>query len=123
MRDPSREELIEYLERSYPRVTCGETVHPEGIAGLLLDAMRTQGEPSCPDGCGCRFDIEEAAYWAAVHCHGGQSSSLYGAVCQSPYDPGRTSDLPDDEGRPIASELYREAVEWVTGKPFEEVSA
>ena len=45
MRDPSREELIEYLERSYPRVTCGETVHPEGIAGLLLDASSCAASP------------------------------------------------------------------------------
>lgn len=100
MNDPTRSELIAFIEAAYPAITCGEVVC----------------EGDCPDGCGCRFDIEEAAYWAAVHCHGGQGSNLYVAICASPYNPGPcTSDLPDNESRMTASNLYCEAVEWITG--------
>jgi len=100
MTDPTRGELIAFIEAAYPVITCGETVC----------------EGDCPDGCGCRFEVEEAAYWAAVHCHGGQGSNLYTALCASPYSPGPSaSDLPDDEERMTASDLYREAVCWITG--------
>lgn len=103
MLDPTRAELIAHIENAYPAITCGETPHTAD---------------TCPDGCGCRFDIEEAAYWTAVHCHGGQSSALYAAQCASEYSPGRTMDLPDDDERPTSSDLYRDAVEWITGKPY-----
>lgn len=105
MMDPTRQELLAHLESLYPDLSgTGEAAH-------LEDA--------CPDGCGCRFDIEEAAFWAATHCHGGQNSNLYAAYCASPYDPGMTMDLPNDEERPTASDLYRDAVEWITGKPYD----
>jgi hypothetical protein len=104
--DPTRQELLAHLESLYPDLSgTGEAAH-------LEDA--------CPDGCGCRFDIEEAAFWAATHCHGGQNSNLYAAYCASPYDPGMTMDLPNDEESPTASDLYRDAVEWITGKPYDE---
>jgi hypothetical protein len=105
MMDPTRQELLARIEAAYPVVTCGEIPHPED---------------ACPDGCGCRFDIEEAAFWAAVHCHGGQWSDLYAAQCASPFDPGHTMDLPDDDERPTASDLYRDAVEWITGEPYKD---
>jgi len=106
--DPTRAELIAHIEAAYPVVTCGESPH---------------SEDACPDGCPCRFEIEEAAYWAAVHCHGGQWSDLYAALCASPFDPGMVGDLPDDEERMTASDLYRDAVEWITGKPYAEGEA
>ena len=105
-KDPTRKELIAHIEGAYPAITC-------------------EGEPhtadSCPEDCPCRFDIEEAAYYAAVHCHGGQWSNLYAAQCASPFTPGMCApDLPDDEERPAASDLYRDAVEWIMGEPYAE---
>jgi len=103
--DPDRAELLAHIEAAY--------------ADLLGEAPH--GEDDCPDGCGCRFDIEEAAYYAAVHCHGGQFSNLYAAQCASPFRPGCwASDLPDDDERWTASELYRDAVSWIMGEPYPE---
>ncbi len=106
MIDPTRSELVAHLVAAYPAVTHSRWVpHPEG---------------ACPGGCRCRFNIEEAAYWVAVHRHGGQGSNLYAAQCASPYIPGMTVELPDFYERTTASGLYRDAVEWITGKPFYE---
>jgi len=100
MNDPTRSELLTFLADAYPHITCGETVHPD------ID--------SCPDGCGCRFDIEEAAYYIAAHCHGGQWSNLYSLLSTSEFRPGPfTSDLPDYEERSTASDLYRAGLEWI----------
>jgi len=104
--DPTREELISYLEGIYSAVTCGEVCHKED-----------EHDDDKHDGCACRFDIEEAAYYVAAHWHGGKTSDLYAALCASPFTPGMcASDLPDDEERPIASDLYREASAWIAGK-------
>lgn len=101
MKDPTREELIKFLESIYLQITCGDTLHSENNE---------------PDGCGCRFEIEEAAYYIASHYHSGQCSNLYSALSVSKFAPGQfTSELPDDEDRPIASELYRECEGWITG--------
>ncbi len=102
MLDPDRNELIEFLESRYELVSGGETLHCE------------EDEP---DGCGCRFDIEEAAYYVAAHYHGGQWSCLYSTLSQSEFRPGPISkDLPDDDERFIASALYREASAWIEEK-------
>lgn len=102
MTDPTREELLAFLETAYPISTGGELPHPGGQE---------------VDGCGCHFDIEEAAYYVAAHCHGGQGSNLYAALSNSAFRPGPISmDLPDDEHRPVSSDLYRHACEWVGAK-------
>jgi hypothetical protein len=101
--DPTRDELIAYLESIYPDVTCGEPLHTEAEA-----------ESDTHEGCPCRFDIEEAAYYLAAHWHGGQWSNLYSALSCSPFKPGPcSSDLPDDEERFTASELYRAGSHWI----------
>ena len=102
--DPTREELIQFLERNYAAVTGNETLHTE-----------EESEQDDHSGCGCRFDVEEAAYYIAAHWHVGQWSNLYSALSLSPFKPGPTTrDLPDDGERWTASELYRlgsEAIE------------
>jgi hypothetical protein len=105
VKDPTRDELIAYLESVYPEVTCGETLHSE-----------QDSERDDHDGCPCRFDIEEAAYYLAAHYHSGQWSNLYSALCRSQLRPGPSvSDLPDDEERPTASDLYRAGAAWIEG--------
>ena len=104
--DPDRSELVAFLEKQYPIVTCGETLHSE-----------QEAEADDHDGCGCRFEIEAAAYYLAAHYHGGQWSNLYSALSCSPFKPGAAqSDLPDDEEWPTASDLYREGAAWIEGK-------
>lgn len=41
------------------------------------------------------FDVEEAIYWFAYEWHGGQSSNLYSALCQSQFSPGPCSSGPE----------------------------
>ena len=41
------------------------------------------------------FDREEAMYWFASLYHGGQSSNLYSALCQSEYSPGPLAKEPE----------------------------
>lgn len=52
-----------------------------------------------------RFDFEEAIYWFAAEYHGGQSSNLYAALCQSDalfydmlseYNPGPIANSPSN---------------------------
>lgn len=106
MTDPTRAELIAFLESKYPEVTGGEPVHTE-----------EEAEDDQHDGCGCRMEIEAAAYYLAAHYHGGQASSLYSALSTSPFRPGPTAkELPDDEEWPVASELYREGETWIEEK-------
>lgn len=110
IKDPTRAELIEHLEGVYPEVTCGEQAHTEAQTDECLET-----------GCGCRFDIEEAAYWLAVHYHGGGGSNLYRALCKSEYRPGPTTpDLPDDLNdedceRVYSTMLYLAGVDWLKG--------
>jgi len=116
MNDPTRAELIAFLESQYADVTGGETYHTEEPADCDEH-----------DGCGCRFAIESAAYWLAAHYHGGQSSHLYAALCQSPYRPGPYErDLPDDEGddneRCTESDLYRAGARWIESEERESES-
>ena len=105
MPDPTREELIRFLEEKYPIVTSVETLHTE-----------EEHEGDAHDGCPCRFDIEEAAYYLAAHYADGQWSNLYAALCASPFRPGACRDLPDDDGRFDASQLYRAGAAWIEGK-------
>jgi hypothetical protein len=110
MMDPTRSELIAFLEGQYPAVTCGEHPHTEDEA-----------ERDDHDGCGCRFDIEEAAYWIAADYHGGQWSSLYSALSTSPYSPGPGEcSLADGvliaDERFTAAELYACAAAWIEGR-------
>lgn len=58
MRDPTRDEMLEFL-----------------AAGPFADEADD-------------FDREEAIYWFANDYHGGQWSNLYAALCGSPYSPG-----------------------------------
>lgn len=107
MTDPTRAELIAFLERIYPDATGGETLHSDD-----------QADDDAHSGCPCRFDVEEAAYYLAAHHHGGQWSNLYAALCASPFRPGPTAtDLPDDDERATASELYRQGAEWLAPCP------
>ena len=108
--DPTRAELIAFIEGIYPSVTCGETLHTEAEA-----------DADDHDGCPCRFDIEEAAYWLAVHYHGGGGSNLYQAIGLSPFNPGCVGDLPDDLEdenceRVYATMLYHAGEAWLKGE-------
>ena len=104
--DPTRAELLRFLAAAYPRIT-GEPAHDEA---------------ACPDGCGCRFDIEEAAYYLACHYHHGQGSRLYAALSASPFTPGplTTDDLdpesPGNQERLTACLLYQEGSNWIAGE-------
>ena len=92
MKDPTRDELVEFFRDCYPRITCGEPWDSDGAS----------------------YDIEEAVYYVASHYHDGQGSNLYSALSMSPFTPGPLSpDLPDDENRYTASQLYREASRWI----------
>lgn len=110
IKDPTRAELIAFLESIYARETCGETAHTEAEA-----------EADDHDGCGCRFDIEEAAYWLAVHYHSGGGSNLYVALSVSEFRPGcGEGDLPDDLEdenceRVVSTMLYHAGEEWLKG--------
>lgn len=102
MNDPTRRELIAFLEARHREVSDEDT-HTEAEA-----------EHDAHDGCGCRFDIEEAAYYVAAHCHGGMRTNLYVALSRSPFRPGPIArDLPDYDQRPVASELYEAATAWI----------
>lgn len=107
MIDPTRAELVAYLESRYKAVTCGETCHTE-----------READTDDHNGCPCRFDIEEAAYYLASHYHGGQWSNLYSALSTSPFKPGRLStELPDDSGSTYtANDLYLEGADWIENK-------
>lgn len=105
--DPTRAELIAFLEGVYPSVTCEGEPHTEAEA-----------ERDDHDGCPCRFDIEEAAYWLAVHYHGGGGSNLYQSIGLSPFDPGCEPELPDDLEdenceRVYATMLYHAGESWL----------
>jgi hypothetical protein len=43
------------------------------------------------------FDKEEAMYWFAADCHGGQGSNLYSVLSTSEYTPGMASNGPSDD--------------------------
>ncbi len=107
--DPTRAELIEYLEGCYPAVTCEGEPHTEA-----------QHDECIENGCGCRFDIEEAAYWLAVHYHSGGGSNLYQSIGLSPFNPGCVGELPDDLEdedceRVTGTMLYYAGEEWLKG--------
>lgn len=107
--DPTRAELVAFLEGIYSAETGGETAHTEAEA-----------EADDHDGCPCRFDIEEAAYWLAAHYHGGGGSNLYAALGESPFRPGHEDPLPDnldDENceRVHSTLLYLAGVDWLKG--------
>jgi hypothetical protein len=81
--DPTREEMIEYLQTVY--------------SGLLDRSS---------------FDdaAEVAMYWFANFNHGGQSSNLYSVLSTSPYSPGRmeTEPRPETVERDMFDALTRE---------------
>ncbi len=66
MQDPTREEMLEFLN-----------------ACPFADEQD-------------EFDREEAIYWFASNYHGGQSSNLYSALSTSPYNPGPIARGPSD---------------------------
>jgi hypothetical protein len=66
MRDPTREEMQEFLNTQ----TCGED--------------------------GADDDIEIAIFWFAMYWHGGQTSNLYSVMSTSPYSPGPCGRLEDE---------------------------
>jgi hypothetical protein len=74
MQDPTRDEMLAF------------------IASLPFASERDE------------FDTEEAIYWYASDYHGGQSSNLYAAICESPYSPGPCSNGPEPES--IGADLY-----------------
>ena len=88
MIDPTRDELLEWLR------DCAD------------DILDLRGEE-------VEFDIEEAAYWIAADCHGGQWSNLYAALCASPYSPGQLACGPM-EGEP-AWFLHEIGCRWLCG--------
>ena len=51
------------------------------------------------------LDIEAAIYWFAHDYQGGQTSSLYEALCSSPFHPSLLHHSVEDEGE-TASMLY-----------------
>ena len=122
--DPTRAELLAFLDGVYRReIACGLPHHTEAEA----DALDADGGKH--DGCPCRFDIEEAAWYLAVHWHGGASSNLYSALSVSQFDPGPcATDLPDDLEdedceRYQSTTLYLAGDEWIrAGCPAEEVT-
>jgi len=65
MTDPTRDEMLAFLQKTYP--DCWH------------DA----------------FDREEAIYWFAANWHGGQSTNLYAALCASEFRPSPLSSGPD----------------------------
>ena len=68
MQDPTREEMIEFLQ-AFPFIS------------------------ECDD-----FDIEEAIYWFAHSWHGGQASNLYEALSTSDYTPSPIASYIPKEG-------------------------
>ena len=72
----------------------------------LLTFLRAQ---TCDDP-DAAFDVEEAAYWLAADCHGGQWSNLYEALCASPYSPGPISSGPENAW------LYEAGLAWLRGE-------
>lgn len=105
MKDPTRAELIGYLESIYDYVTGGEELHTEAEA-----------EEDEHDGCGCRFDVESAAYYLANDYHGGQDSNLYSLVSTSPYHPGPSEMGIEDTENETAMVLYEMGAEWIEGR-------
>ena len=64
-KDPTREEIVEYLGQHFPMYEVSE------------------------------FDLECAIYWFAHHNYDGQGSDLYRLMCDSPYRPGAFEAQPD----------------------------
>ena len=65
IKDPTKEQMVDYLRMMYGR--------EEGF----------------------EFDAEEAMYWFANHYHGGQSSNLYSVLSTSKFRPGAISKGPE----------------------------
>ena len=108
--DPTRAELIAFIEGIYASVTGEGECHTE--------AQHDECIEKC---CGCRFNVEEAAYWLAVHYHSGGGSNLYQSIGLSPFDPGCETDLPDDLEdenceRVYGTMLYLEGEAWLKGE-------
>jgi hypothetical protein len=102
VRDPSATELRAYLESRYTDL-IHEPWHTESQAKL-----------DSHDGCGCRFDIEEALYYLAIGCHGGPGTKLYSALQESEFIPGPLdTGLPDYKERLNASLLYNAGLDWI----------
>jgi len=93
MLDPTREELIAFLQDHYSETTCEPIEY-----GPHSEAT---------------WDIEEAAYWLASNFHGGQWSSLYAALSTSPFSPGASANGP--EYGADASLLYAAGAKWIEG--------
>jgi hypothetical protein len=72
MRDPTREQML---------AACAD------MCESTVDALLESEEAFC---------CEQAIYWFANDWHAGQASNLYGALCASPYSPGRFESGPED---------------------------
>lgn len=64
-KDPTRAEIVEYLENQLPMLGASD------------------------------FDLECAIYWFAAHNYDGQTSDLYRVLCESHYRPGVFEAQPD----------------------------
>ena len=109
IQDPTRAELIAYLEGIYSAETGAGEPHIEA-----------QHDECIERACGCRFDIEEAAYWLAANYHSGGGSNLYQSLGLSEFRPGHEDPLPanlNDESceRVNSTMLYLAGVDWLKG--------
>jgi len=91
MLDPTRDELIAFLQDHYAETT-GEPIE------YGTHSMAT-------------WDIEEAAYWLSVHHNCGQWTNLYAVSCVSPFTPGASSHGTVDGTS--ASLLYDAGAKWI----------
>jgi len=66
-----------------------------------------------------KFDICEAWYLALSDCHGGQWSDSYARLCHLTEFFRPSPLLSVDRLNENAIEIYRAAVEKLTGKPYE----
>lgn len=65
MKDPTRAEMLTFLEKNFPDPDYGT------------------------------FDREEAIYWFCDDWHAGKWSNTYSALCNSPYKPGPITTGPE----------------------------
>jgi len=91
IQDPTREEMIEYLQYVF--------------SGLL-------DRPTFNDA------VEVAMYWFANFYHGGQSSNLYSVLSTSPYKPGAMERGPAPDS--IESDMFSYLAQEFAGKPVTE---
>lgn len=65
-------------------------------------------------------DRDEAIFWFAMHHHGGQSTNLYRAILETPFDPGPAARLDADS---VAGDMYRLLMSEYDEQPYSFVAA